>query len=234
MPRIDDEAPMTAEEAALAERGAALIALAMVQPEARAPHSLREAVDRAATARPAQQPRFGLTRGRLLVAGAGLCVALVALVFALGGNGGAGGPTVAQVAAAGRLPARQGPPAPTGGSMPRLAAEVQGLAFPDWTAAFGWTATGERSDRVGGRAVTTVFYADAKGAALGYSIVEGAPIGGAPAGADVQRGATRFRVARRAGRTTVTWTQSGRTCVIDAPSTVPDAKLVLLASWDVA
>jgi hypothetical protein len=29
----------------------------------------------------------------------------------------------------------------------------------------------------------------------------------------------------------VTWTEQGHTCVIDAPSSVPEGKLVELASW---
>ena len=30
----------------------------------------------------------------------------------------------------------------------------------------------------------------------------------------------------------MTWEEQGRTCVIDAPATVPQGKLVDLAAWD--
>jgi len=60
--------------------------------------------------------------------------------------------------------------------------------------------------------------------------VAGAPLAAA-AGRDVIRGATRYRVLTRAGRTTVTWTQAGHTCVIGAPAAVAPARLVALAAW---
>ena len=65
---------------------------------------------------------------------------------------------------------------------------------------------------------------------LGYAIVAGKALGQAPAGDDVVKAGETYRVAHDGGRTTVSWTQEGHTCVIDAPSTVPDAKLLELAS----
>jgi hypothetical protein len=50
-------------------------------------------------------------------------------------------------------------------------------------------------------------------------------------GRDVTLSGGRYRVLTRAGRTTVTWTQAGHTCVIDAPATVAAAELVTLAAW---
>jgi hypothetical protein len=236
MATFDDDTPLTDEELALAARGADLVAAALADPEALAPASLREAIEREraqAAAAPARS--FGRARGRLIAVLGGVAAVVVALVIALGGSdGGSSGPTAVQVAAIGRLPATAPAPAAvpvTGTAQARLDADVEGLAFPDWTAAFKWAASGRRADEVGGRAVTTVFYRNAKGATLGYSIVAGDPIGGAPAGRDVTVGQEAYRVAHGAGRTTVTWTQDGHTCVIDAPSTVPDAKLVELASW---
>lgn len=235
MSRRDENTPPTEEQRARAERGAALVAAAVGDPQARAPAALREAIERdraRAAATPARSGRFGVARGRLLAGAGALAAVLVALVIALGGLGedGPGGPSVVQVAAVGRLPATA-PAPPAVPRTARLAAAVEGLPFPDWQPRFAWTATGRRTDELAGRAVSTVFYRNAKGARLGYSIVAGDPVGGARAGRDVVRGGTRYRVARGGGRTTVSWTQEGHTCVIDAPSAVPAAKLVELAAW---
>jgi hypothetical protein len=234
---FDDDFPLTDEERALAERGAALLAAAMADPQARAPQSLRESLERARVP-PPPATWLGFVRARV-VAAAGAAVAataavLVLLVLTLGGGGDDGGPaapTVAQVAAVSRLPATDPAPRPGGGIPPRLAAQVQGLPFPDWEQAFAWPATGQRRDSVGGRPVTTVFYRSPKGVTLGYAIVSGDALAGVPDGRDVVRGTATYRVARAAGRTTVTWIQQGHTCVIDAPSSVPDARLLELASW---
>jgi hypothetical protein len=230
---LDDDIALTDEERALAECGSAVVAAAMAHPEARAPQALRESLQRSGmVGQRAARPRLGRP-GRWIVAPglAAVCVLVVALVVAPGGPGvGVGSPSVEQVAAVTRLPALQEAPVAVGGARPRLAAAVQGLAFPDWRRPFGWRAAGRRSDRVGNRAVTTVFYRYSSGRRLGYAIVAGAPLRPA-AGRDVIRGGVRYRVVTRAGRTTVTWTQSGRTCVIDAPAAVGTAELVRLAAW---
>src|SRR4051812_44909588 len=108
----DDETPMTAEELAQAERGAALIAAAVAQVEA--PQSLREAIERERT-RAASAPRRGLL-GRLVLgpAGAAMLVAVVVAgvlgLSALDDPTEGGGATVAQVASiGGRLPATSVP-----------------------------------------------------------------------------------------------------------------------------
>jgi hypothetical protein len=50
-------------------------------------------------------------------------------------------------------------------------------------------------------------------------------------GREIVRGATHYRAVTRSGRTTLTWTQAGHTCVIDAPTSVAVATLVRLADW---
>jgi hypothetical protein len=226
-----DQIPLTDEERALARRGQALIAEAVGHPEAQAPQSLREALDRRV---PAAHPRRRTGRRRGALA-AGLCLAgvlLAALVVALGGShGGRGAPSVLQVADLARLPARGPAPQPAAGGGPALAAAVQGQAFPNWSTAFDWTASGRRSDKLGGRPITTVFYRDDNATTLGYSIVAGRPLR-RPAGHDVVRDGTRYRALTHGSRTTLTWTEGGHTCVIDAPSTVPARELVTLATWD--
>jgi hypothetical protein len=231
-----DEIPTTPAELARSERGRDLIAAALADPRNAAPASLREALEdqrvRAAAAEPAGRGWFGLLSGRLIAAGGAVAAVIVAVVLATGG-GSDGGPSIDRVAAYGRQPATAPAPASVPGTKPaRLNVAVEGLEFPDWQAKFAWRATGRRADRAGGRDVTTVFYRNAKGATLGYAIVAGKPINGAPAGEDVVVAGDTYRVAHDDGRTIVTWTQEGHTCVIDAPSAVPDAKLVALASWE--
>lgn len=227
----DEDIPLTDEELALAQRGSALVAAAVAHPEARAPLALRESLERGRVAGHARGPRLGL-RGRRLVASriAAVCVLAVALVVALGRPGDeVGSPSLAQVAAVARLPARAAAPIAIGGARPRLSVAVQGLAFPDWREAFGWRASGRRTDRIGDRAATTVFYRYADERVLGYVIVAG-PALRPGAGRDVIRGGERYRVVTRAGRTTVAWTEAGHTCVIDAPAAVGAAELVTLAA----
>lgn len=230
MDDLDDDIRLTDDELAQAHRGAGLIAAAMADPQARAPLALREALER-------EQERAARRPGRWLVAPglASICVLAAVLVVALGGEDGAGAPSVQDVAAVTRLPARHGAPAPAPaaahGARARLAAAVQGLAFPDWRRAFGWTATGRRTDRVAGRSVTTVLYRYSERRTLGYAIVAGPPLAPAAGRDVVARGGARYRVLGRGGRTTVTWTQAGHTCVIDAPASVAVATLVRLADW---
>jgi hypothetical protein len=226
----EDDIALTDEDLALAERGSAIVTAAMAHPEARAPEALRASLQRNAEAEHVRGPR--LRRPPLVASAiAAACVLVIALVIAPGGpGGGAGAPSVTQVATVTRLPALQAAPVAVGGAPPRLSAAVQGIPFPDWRRAFGWSATGRRSDRIGNRAVTTVFYRYSSDRRLGYAIVAGSPLPPG-AGRDVIRGSTRYRVATRGGRTTVAWTQAGHTCVLDAPASVAAAELVMLAAW---
>jgi hypothetical protein len=241
MADIDDDIPLTDEERALAERGRRLVAAAMAHPEARAPQALRDALaDRFAPAPPPppapapapDRPRRRL-RARVLAPVLALA-ALVAVPVAVALLGGSAeviaSPTVQQVAAIARQPATAPPPAAIGGTPPLLAARVGRLSFPDWEAAYAWRATGRRDDRAGDRAITTVFYRYHDKATVGYAIVAGPSLGWGR-GEDVTRRGHRYRVYASAGRRTVTWTQSGHTCVIDAPATVSAAELISLAAW---
>jgi hypothetical protein len=232
MTHDEDEIAPTDEELALAERGAALVAAAMAHPEARAPQALRDSLERVGTsAERLPRRRWGRPGRRLFATAiAAACVVAVSLAVVLGGpDEGAGSPSVEQVAAVMRGPALQAAPVAVGGG--RLSVAVQGLSFPDWRKTFAWKASGRRADRIGNHTVTTVFYRyDSGRRRLGYAIVAG-PSLRPPAGRDVVRGGVRYRVVTRAGGTTVTWTQAGHTCVIDAPFRVPADELVRLAAW---
>ncbi len=147
---------------------------------------------------------------------------MLALVLALPG----GDPTVAQAADAALAAPSAPAPAPVPGA-PRLAARVGDVAFPDWSAA-GWRAVGARDVRIAGRLARTVFYADAHGRRLGYTIVDGAALD-VPDGARRRLDNTTVTVLRRGGATVATWRRGGRTCVLAARD-VGAANLVALAA----
>lgn len=236
MTRLHDDTPLTDEELALAQRGTELLAAAMAHPEARAPRSLQASVAEAAARRRTPGAARGRARrwGPWLLA-PGLATLVVAVAVLVGGREEVWGPpptgvSLEQIAAVARRPADLPAPASSGGSPPLLAARVGRLSFPDWQARYAWQATGLRRDRVGGRAVTTVSYRYPGKATIAYAIVAGPPLGVGP-GREVRLRGERYRVFQRAGRRTVTWTQAGHTCVIDAPSAVSATELVKLASW---
>jgi hypothetical protein len=137
----------------------------------------------------------------------------VALVLVLGG-GSAGPPTVIQAAAlAGKGPTAAAPAAdPTA---PRLLdVRVGKLHFPDW-ADSNWRSTGMRTDQVGGRAVTTVYYKHA-GTELAYSIVA------RPALASSVPVDEHYRTLKKDGRTFIVWTVANHTCLLSAQGASPE------------
>src|SRR5439155_12566826 len=96
---------------------------------------------------------------RLAVAGAGMAAALaLALALSLGG-GGASGPSLREAAAVTQLPATAAAPRESHTRPAALLASVDSVPFPYWQDRLGWRATGARTDRVGARQITTVFYA---------------------------------------------------------------------------
>jgi len=83
--------------------------------------------------------------------------------------GRAGRPTLDEAAAFGGQPATGPAPAAQG---KLLAAEQDGVAFPEWDTKFGWEATGIRTGEVEGRDATTVYH-EKEGKTLAYTIVGG-------------------------------------------------------------
>jgi hypothetical protein len=237
----NSEPDITPEEHALAERGELLVANAVR--ETMAPHSLRMALERdRQPARPqmgaARSRRFGFLTRIVTPARAGALAAIAVAVggVALLGSGDDGtlkfgpktGPTINQVASLHGLPSLAAPPRASHG---RLLAKVDNVAFPSWNK-LDWHASGKRADSVGGRRVTTVFYRG-KAGVIGYSIVEGKALVGWPAGQDINDEGETYRVVRHSGsRTLVVWNQRGRTCVVDAPSALPNTKLIKLVATE--
>ena len=144
------------------------------------------------------------------------CVALVLLLSA----GGAAAPTVIQAS----LVALE---RPTATAPPALTAAGTTIVFPDW-ARRGWPIDGTRSDRLRGRAITTVFYRSPSAGVVGYAIVAGAPLRhGARGQMAHERGGDYISISRP-GEEIVAWVEQGHTCIL-ASRTASRAAL-----WDLA
>jgi anti-sigma factor RsiW len=157
-----------------------------------------------------RRPRRGTFT--LALAGPAAIVATILAVIA----GGEPGLTVAQAATLAARPALATVAEPPDGSawLPGLRAE--GLPFPYWEDRFGWRATGARTDRIDGRAATTVFYR--RGAQrIAYTIVSGQAL----------TSDARPTAITAGGRHIVTWLRRGRTCVLSGQSVAPEALLEL-------
>jgi hypothetical protein len=190
-----------------------------------APQSLHRS-----TAELVAQARRSRRRQRLTFAGATATLAATAAVLVLFVLSGPAAPDVNQAirlaSSTATAPAPREDPAASG----RLAASVDGTAFPYWDRRLGWRQTGSRRDTIGGHAVSTVFYEHRKLGRVGYSIVAGGPLS-ARGGRIVMRGGHGYRVYERGGLNAVAWLRDGHTCVI-AGRDVSPATLVRLATAD--
>src|SRR5437763_7960205 len=133
--------------------------------DVKAPDSLHRQIESmvAERRRPARRRRGGLpvrafaSAPRLAAAGAIVAgVAAVAIIIGASG-GGSSGLSQRQAAALTLRPATLAAPRESATHHAQLAAAVEGVAFPYWEDHLGWRSVGARSDRIGGRAVATVF-----------------------------------------------------------------------------
>jgi hypothetical protein len=204
--------------------------------DAPAPESLHRRVESlVATSR---GPRFTRRGGRrrlfsapLRLAGAGAVVAaVVAIAIVVGFGGGSSALSLRQAAAptlrAATLPA----PRESGTHHAQVAAAVDGVPFPYWGERFGWRTTGARNDRIDGRAVTTVFYANVDGRRIGYAILAGSPAPQIRGGAIAWRDGMPYRLLTENGASVVVWQRDGHLCVLSGNG-VSSATLLRLASW---
>jgi hypothetical protein len=223
--RAEVEARVSADPelaARLAEQRRAVALMRAAAESVAAPLSLRARVE--AARRP--HPR----RRKTLVFAGGLAAAVAAaaaLVLTL--PGGPGAPTVAEAATLTVLPATAPAPAARPGQPRLLAASVDGVAFPNYRAKFGWRATGRRSQELRGRDTSVVYYRKG-GQRIGYGIVAGNALPPPHEAATVTRGGVKFRTFTQGGRSVVTWLRLGRTCVLSGRG-VPTQTLLQLASW---
>jgi hypothetical protein len=166
----------------------------------------------------------------LAMTAAGALVAVVVAVLVIDLAGGPAGPTVADAAVLAIKPPTGPAPASTGAGK-QLAADVQGLAFPDLAGSFGWRATGVRYGTVGavgGRAATVVYY-EKGGRQIAYVIVARPTLPQPSQGQIVMRGGVDYSTLSVDGRPAVTWQRLGHTCVLIGGAS-PD-ELLTLASW---
>ena len=179
---------------------------------------------RTSSRRPFAVPRF---------AGAGAALAAVVAVAIAVGLGGAGSsPTVtfSQAAASPLRAATLPAPPESQAHDAQLAVAVDGVAFPYWSERFGWRSSGSRADRVEGRSITTVFYANSSGQRVGYAILAGTPAPRAGGGVVLWRGGVSYRLLAENGAAVVTWLRDGHLCVVSGRD-VSSATLLQLASW---
>jgi anti-sigma factor RsiW len=141
--------PELAEQ--LAEQRRALAMVHRATADVEAPARLRARIE--------TQRQSGRRRSRRTFAlGTGIATATAAaLVLLLVLPGGAGGPSIAAAADLGTRAATGAAPPRQTGEPKLLAREVGGVPFPNWQEKFGWRASGERADIVGGRRTATVF-----------------------------------------------------------------------------
>jgi hypothetical protein len=168
------------------------------------------------------------------LAGAGaLAAAAVALILVLVlGSSGTAAPTVLQVSELATRTPTQSAPAEDPHNPGHLAVSADGIAYPYWEQRFGWQASGMRTDTMGGRAITTVFYARPARVAqrIGYSIVAGSALPIPSGGQTMQWHGTRFTVLSSSGSMVMTWRHAGHTCIL-VGSGVGVRSLLALAGW---
>jgi hypothetical protein len=209
----------------LAERGLALVRAAVA--ETSAPLALRERIERdRERARPVARRRLlGLAGSFAAVAAA----AAAALVISLGGSTSPSVLATVRIAGAGPvLPA----PAHDAQNPSLLRAKIEGLPFPDWKQKFQWHASGARTDEIGDRKATTVYYDNPVGARAAYTILGGEAIPAPDGARTVDVRGRPFYVLDRGGQRVVVWNRAGHTCVMTAPASVPEERLLDLAAWD--
>ncbi len=189
-----------------------------------APPSLRAALADAERERRRPAARVRAPMLGFAAAAAGV-IALAVVALLPGGSA----PSVTAVAALAAAGPSSPPPASDPAHAGALRSEIDGVRYPYWADAFGWRASGIRTDRVGGRPTMTVVYANAANQTVDYTIVGGAPLG-EPAGRAQQSNGTRFVGLTAGGRQIVTWRRDGHTCLVAATG-VPLPTLLRLAEW---
>jgi hypothetical protein len=128
-------------------------------------------------------------------------------------------------------PEAPAPPAVQGAEN-ELAAEVDGVHFPNpkLRPGFEWKAVGERSDELAGRTTRTVFY-EHEGHLVGYTIVSGSPLT-IPADAEVRHkhGVDVALLRDEHGHDIAVFERGGKTCVISG-HVEKRSTFVRLATW---
>ncbi len=194
-----------------------------------APPALRQRIEAQAAAR-AERRRWQMPQLARFAFGAAVAVAALALLLPLAFDNDGGEPTVLSVHAILGEGAQAPAPQPLADDPQLLAADLDGVRFPDWEREFGWTAVGQRSEELDGRQAKTVFY-EHEGHEIAYTIVGGKPLP-APAGATRRTvGGVDLALYRAEdGHEIVVFQRQGKTCVLSG-HVEHRSTLVELASW---
>lgn len=206
-------------EALLADQERAIAVVRAAQPAT--PAALRAKL---ADVRPvARRPRPNV--GLVAAAAGVIALSVVALLP------GAGGPSVARAVALASLGPTAGAPTADTAHPGSLSDSVSGVRYPYWPDAFGFSASGSRTDKVDGRVVMTVYYSNAASQTTGYTIVSGKALPQPRGTVVLHRAGTDFLTLRQGSRTVLTWRRDGHTCVLSAGPGVSAATLLKLATW---
>jgi hypothetical protein len=226
----------TGSQQAEHERAAEQRAAALVRAvDVRAPETLHRRVREMVASPPAarRRARGGALGGRLRPTLAAMAVAAIAgaaVALLTGGAQHRQGPSLSAASRLTLSAASTGAPRESRAHAAQLDVAVDGVAFPYWEERFGWRATGTRTDTIGGRSVTTVFYSGPHARRIGYAIVGGTPAPAASGGTVVWHGGVAYRLRQVGGVPVVTWQRDGRLCVLSGRG-VNGTTLVRLASW---
>jgi hypothetical protein len=163
----------------------------------------------------------------VLAGGAAVLGIAVGLLSLAGGSD----PSPLEAARFAALPAEAGAPVADSAHPKLLKAEIGEVTFPAWTE-YPWKAKAQRTDELDGRDAQTVFYDDPDGVRLGYTIVDGEALDWPEDARRVVRDGVEVHVVRRDGRILAFWRVNGQTCIISAPDTVPEDRVVALAAYD--
>ncbi len=209
------------------------IALLLSENGPLAPPALRWRIEAQVAERAKQRSPWTWQWPQLTRLAVGATVALIALALVLPrafDSGGNGEPTVLDAhALSGAEPQAPAPP-PLAGQPQLLAAELDGVRFPDWQRAFGWRATGRSSEDLDGRQAETVFYAH-EDHQIAYTIVAGEPLPPPPAATHRTVDGVDLALYRAAdGHEIASFQRQGKTCVLSG-HIEHRSTLVKLASW---
>jgi hypothetical protein len=164
-------------------------------------------------------------RPALAVAAAAACAVIVVLLAGSSGTGRA--PSIPAAARLADAPATAA--APGVRSARYLDVDYGGVTYPNY-ARFAVPATGQRTDRIGGRAALTVFYRLRDGTRMSYTVFSGRAVPRPAAARAVVYDGVPLHVFRtRNGLSVVTLVRFGRTCVL-AARTAPSVVLGLAAA----
>jgi hypothetical protein len=159
--------------------------------------------------------------------GVGAIAAVAAIVVAIVVvMTGAATPSVTTAARLAFVPATG--PAPGVASAHYLDVSYHGVTFPNY-ARLNAVATGQLSNRIGGRPALTVFYRLKGGQRLSYTVFSGRPVAVPPAARLTRFEGVPLRVYRTSdGLSVVTLVRHGRTCVLAAQT--PNQTVLALAA----